>query len=87
MSIQNPEVGSQVVPLEAADFDIDLLHKTRELLEECEYKVLDGFVDRDAYGSHGKIEVRPPLTPETRLKLSVALGVTAVNKLPDSLAA
>lgn len=87
MSTQNPEIGSQVVPLEAAGFDMALLDQTRILLEECEYEVVDGFVERDARGPHGKIEVRPPLTHETRQRLSSKLGILATMSSSPGLAA
>lgn len=87
MSTQHPEVGSEVVPLEAAGFDMALLDQTRIWLEECKYEVLDGFVERDARGPHGKIEVRPPLSPEARMKLSRALGVMTTARASRNLAA
>lgn len=88
MSIQNPEIGSQVVPLNAEGFDMPLLNQTRVMLEEEGYEVIDGAVVRDAaHRLHGEIEVRPPLTHESRQRLSSSLGILATMGSSPRLAA
>ncbi len=77
-----PSITSQEeverVPLHAEGFDDMHLDKTRVLLEDDGYQVLDGSIvwDRKNHGPSGEIDVRPPLRIETQQKILRLLGIS-----------